>query len=322
MQLKGNYIDLIIILVLLYYGSEAWRHGFWIILVDFISFFGSLLFSLRIYKFASAFLIQHFTFARSLANALGFLLVAIFSEVIFSYVLASLLSLLPKKFLHHKLNKILGILPGIGEGVIFVAFVLTLAIAFPVSPKIKADISESTVGGYLLEKTTSVEKSVNEVFGGVIEDSLTYLTVKTESKESIPLQVESEKLSIDEKSESQIFALVNEERAKMGVTQLAWDPQIVPIARAHAQDMWERKYFSHFSPEGKDVGDRLNEAGILYTVAGENLALAPTVNSAHTGLMNSEGHRRNILDPNFHKVGIGVIDNGVYGKMFVQVFTN
>jgi len=46
------------------------------------------------------------------------------------------------------------------------------------------------------------------------------------------------------------------------------------------------------------------------------------VSTAHVGLMNSEGHRENILDPKLNKIGIGVIDNGVYGKMFVQVFTN
>jgi uncharacterized protein YkwD len=86
--------------------------------------------------------------------------------------------------------------------------------------------------------------------------------------------------------------------------------------------MWERKYFSHISPEGEDVGDRLDRHNINYFYAGENLALAPTTQTAHNGLMNSEGHRRNILEPQFRSVGIGVIDNGVYGKIFVQVFTD
>jgi uncharacterized protein YkwD len=86
--------------------------------------------------------------------------------------------------------------------------------------------------------------------------------------------------------------------------------------------MWRRNYFGHVSPEGHDAGDRLNAAEVSYQMAGENLALAPTLQSAHTGLMNSEGHRANILDPDFRRVGIGVIDNGYYGKMFVQVFTD
>ncbi|KKR60955.1 MAG: hypothetical protein UT99_C0004G0001, partial [Candidatus Curtissbacteria bacterium GW2011_GWA2_40_31] len=89
-----------------------------------------------------------------------------------------------------------------------------------------------------------------------------------------------------------------------------------------SKDMFKRGYFSHYSPEGKDVGDRLEDSSINYSLAGENLALAPDVIRAHNGLMNSEGHRRNILDPAFSKIGIGAIDGGVYGKMFTQVFTN
>ena len=94
------------------------------------------------------------------------------------------------------------------------------------------------------------------------------------------------------------------------------------VGRNHSRDMFSRGYFSHYSPEGKDVGDRLDEAGIDYSAAGENLALAPTVSRANSGLINSLGHKRNILDPSFSKIGIGVVDGGVYGKMFTQVFTN
>jgi uncharacterized protein YkwD len=96
----------------------------------------------------------------------------------------------------------------------------------------------------------------------------------------------------------------------------------VPVARDYARDMWQRNYFGHVSPEGKSVADRLDEAGITFQVVGENLALAPTLTTAHIGLMNSEGHRANILEPDFKRVGIGVIDNGIYGKLFVQIFTD
>ena len=54
----------------------------------------------------------------------------------------------------------------------------------------------------------------------------------------------------------------------------------------------------------------------------ENLALAPNVDIAHKGLMNSPGHRANILSPSFGRVGIGVIDGGGYGKMFAQEFAD
>lgn len=319
--LNGNYIDLIIILILFYYVTEAFRHGFWVILADFISFFGSLILSLRFYKYIASFLKLNFSLNISIANAIGYLFVAIIFESILGYLTGYLIHKLPERLKKHKLNKLLGIIPGVGEGLVIIAFLLTLMMALPIKPQVKTNISDSKIGGYLLEKTVIIEKYINEVFGGVINDSLTYLTVKPEGKESISLDVKKIQLNVDENAEAQMFAKVNEERKKLAITELVWEPTIVPVARAHAKDMWERKYFGHISPEGKDVGDRLNEARIKYSIAGENLALAPTVQSAHTGLMNSKGHRENILDPRFKKIGIGVIDNGVYGKMFVQVFS-
>lgn len=322
MALNGNYIDFLIILVLIYFASEAWRHGFWVILADFFSFFGSLLISLRVYKFAAEALRVNFNFSHAIANALGFLISAILLEALLSFLMTLLLNRLPEKYWKHKLNQLLGILPGIGEGLVFVAFILTLALGLPIKPSIKADIVDSKIGAVVLKQTSGLEKAVNEIFGGVIEDSLTYLTVKPGSRERISLSVEKQELKIDERAEAEMFRLVNQERRKLGIQELVWEPEIVVVARNHARDMWQRKYFGHLSPEGKDVGDRLAQAGLEFEIAGENLALAPTVATAHTGLMNSEGHRANILETKFRKVGIGVIDNGVYGKMFVEVFTD
>lgn len=320
--LNGNYIDLIIILILFYYVTEAFRHGFWIIFADFISFFGSLILSLKTYKYIANFLKLNFSLNLSTANAIGYLFTAIIFESILNFITGYLILKLPEKIRKHKLNKLLGIIPGIGEGLVMIAFLLTLMMTLPIKPQVKSDISDSKIGAYVVEKTVVIEKYINEIFGGVINDSLTYLTVKPEGKESISLDIRKIQLKVDENAEAQMFAKVNMERKKLAITELVWEPTIVPVARAHAKDMWERKYFSHISPEGKDVGDRLNEAKIKYSFAGENLALAPTVQTAHTGLMNSQGHRENILNPRFKKIGIGVIDNGVYGKMFVQVFTD
>jgi uncharacterized protein YkwD len=320
--LNGNYIDLIIILVLIYFATEAWRHGFWVILVDFISFLSSLLISFRAYKYIAAIFQTNFNLTRSISNALGFLVTAIVLEALIGFILARFLWHLPKKFWKHRINKFLGIIPGICEGLILIAFILTLILSLPVNPQIKNKVADSKIGKIILNQTLGLEKSINEIFGGAIEDSLTYLTIKPGSKERISLTVERENFKVDEESETKMFKLVNEERKKQGIKELEWNSKIVLVARNYAQKMWQERYFGHVSPEGEDVGDRLNKARIKFGLAGENLALAPTVSTAFTGLMNSEGHRENILDKRFRKVGIGVIDNGFYGKMFVQVFTD
>lgn len=321
-MLHFNYIDLIIVIVLVYFLSEGLRHGFWVLLADFISFLASLILSLSTYKFVATFLRSHITLAYSFANALGFLISAIVLEAIIGFVLGHLIGKLPEKYWKHKLNNFFGVFPALGEALILISFFLILTLAFPIKPSIKIDIEESTIGGFLLNKTTTIESSVNEVFGGVIEDSLTFLTVKPGNREAIALRVDKVGLSVDESAEKEDFELVNREREAQGVTKLIWSNELVEVARAHARDMWMRKYFGHVSPDGKDVSDRLSVSKIKYSLAGENLALAPTVTTAHKGLMNSEGHRENILSKRFNKIGIGVIDNGVYGKMFVQVFSD
>jgi uncharacterized protein YkwD len=322
MSFNGNWVDFVILILIFVFVLEAGRVGFWVVLADFVSFLGSLLISLRIYEYAASFLRSNFSLPHSVSNALGFLSTAILVETILGYLLVAAIKKIPDKYWKVWWNKFLAVLPAAGEVLVLAAFLLTLIISLPVNPRLKSEVFKSRIGSFLVVQTTGIEKGLNEIFGGVIEDSLTYLTIQPGSRQSIPLNIDPLNLSVDEASEAEMFKLVNEERRKRGIEELTWAPEIVPVSRAHAQDMWERSYFSHISPEGKDVGDRLDAAKIGYEFAGENLALAPTLATAHSGLMSSEGHRANILEPEFSKAGIGVIDNGIYGKMFVQVFTD
>jgi uncharacterized protein YkwD len=86
--------------------------------------------------------------------------------------------------------------------------------------------------------------------------------------------------------------------------------------------MFARGYFSHHTPDGKDPFDRMREGEVRFRTAGENLALAPTLQIAHNGLMDSPGHRANILRPQFGRLGIGILDGGRYGLMVTQKFRN
>ena len=86
--------------------------------------------------------------------------------------------------------------------------------------------------------------------------------------------------------------------------------------------MFARGYFAHDTPEGRSPFDRMHEGGVSFQTAGENLALAPTLQVAHNGLMNSPGHRANILGRDFGRVGIGILDGGMRGLMVTQNFRN
>ncbi len=170
--------------------------------------------------------------------------------------------------------------------------------------------------------TSSFEKSLNGVFGGALNETLTFLTVKPESNETINLGFTVSTTTIDEVGEVQMLSMVNHERVTAGLQPLVMNEPLQSLGRTYAQDMFVRGYFSHYNPEGQSPFDRMEKANISFLHAGENLALAPSVELAMQGLMNSPGHRANILSPNFNKVGIGVLDGGIYGKMFTQEFTD
>lgn len=114
--------------------------------------------------------------------------------------------------------------------------------------------------------------------------------------------------------------LVNQERVANGLRPLQVNDKLVEVARVKARDMISNNYFSHTSPTYGSPFDMLKKFGVGYSYAGENLAGAATVERAHVNLMNSTGHRQNILNSNYSEVGIGVVNGGPYGKMFVQLF--
>lgn len=120
--------------------------------------------------------------------------------------------------------------------------------------------------------------------------------------------------------EQRMLNLVNSERAKNGLSPLKANLKLTQVARLKAKDMIEKNYFSHTSPTYGSPFDMMRQFGVTYRTAGENLAGAPTVDTAHTNLMNSPGHRANILNSSFKEVGMGILSGGPYGKMFVQMF--
>ena len=116
-----------------------------------------------------------------------------------------------------------------------------------------------------------------------------------------------------------MLGLVNAARAQQGLGPLAMDPVLRELARRKSMDMAMYDYFSHDSPRLGGLMDLLASAGVQYRYAGENLAAAPTVSAAHESLMNSPGHRENLLNPHFTQVGIGVVRDGPSTLLVTQI---
>jgi len=121
-------------------------------------------------------------------------------------------------------------------------------------------------------------------------------------------------------AEQQMLDLVNRERTSHGLSLLQADPELTRLARLKSQDMITLNYFAHNSPTYGSPFDMMRAAGVVYRTAGENLARAASGERAHTALMNSSGHRANILSPNFTHIGIGIITDARLGMTFTQLF--
>ncbi len=114
-----------------------------------------------------------------------------------------------------------------------------------------------------------------------------------------------------------LLALLNEDRATQGLSPLTLDPRLCRIAREHSKDMCDRGYFGHFAPTpGASSPTERYIAAIgyrpSYAMIGENVYFrsmtdkpAETADQAEWAFMHSEGHRANIVQPKFNKVGIG-----------------
>lgn len=123
-------------------------------------------------------------------------------------------------------------------------------------------------------------------------------------------------------AEQEMLDLVNKERSANNLQPLQGDLEVTKVARIKSQDMIDNNYFSHNSPTYGSPFDMLKSFGVHYIAAGENLAGNQSVTAAHNALMNSPGHKANILKPEYTHVGIGIIEGGNYGMMFTQMFTN
>ncbi|MFD1956239.1 CAP domain-containing protein [Paenibacillus thailandensis] len=116
---------------------------------------------------------------------------------------------------------------------------------------------------------------------------------------------------------AQVVDLVNKERKAAGLPALKSDPLLTKVAVAKAKDMDVNNYFSHTSPTYGSPFDMMTEFGVKYSYAGENIASGQkTPQEVMDAWMNSEGHRKNILNPKFTKIGVGYV-NGEW----VQEFT-
>lgn len=321
-KIPFGVLDFIFVTVFFLYVFEEAEVGLIRSFFNFLSIIIAFFSGVAFYSVISGFFINRFSMTKGLSDALGFLFVAVLIWIITSFLFDAIRITLPPFKIHKAVNFIGGFVFGFISYFLITSFLFSFLMSFPLSSSLKDRIRESFSARYLVLKTNAIESNIKMIFGGAIEDSMSFLTVEPDSNSLVALNFKTNNFSIDHKAEQEMLKLINQERKKRGIRELTFDETLAEVGRNHGKDMLSRGYFSHNTPEGITPFDRMDNADITYTYAGENLAFAQDTGIAMDGLMKSPGHKANILSPNFGRVGVGVIDAGIYGKMFVQEFTD
>ncbi|MBM2813062.1 MAG: colicin production protein, partial [Chloroflexi bacterium] len=293
-----NWVDIAVLLVVAWNVADGVRRGLISALVDFVGFLLSIVIAITFYvqvgEWASAEWNVPALFARPAAFGVLWLGTSVVIGLLGTVIGAPFAALLKGS----SADLVLSIIPSALKGVAVSAFTITVILAVPPLPPgtpgelgfamARESIQDSRIAGVLVERTAAFDRFVRDVLAEPLSQTLTTLTVPPEG-ERVTLNFRVESPGIDPAAEERILVLLNEERVKAGLRPVVRDATIDQVARAHSIDMLRRSYFGHETPEGSTPFDRMRVGGVRFSVAGENLALAPTATLAHQGLMASPG---------------------------------
>ena len=321
-----NIIDVLLVIVVVVLVVNGYRRGFLLSTLDLLSWVLSFLAALRFYPAVARWLENNVHWWSEVWNRpIAFVVIGLIVGICVELIGTALLKSFSDDVHEKRINHVLGVIPGLASGLITASILSALLLALPLNEALRERSRESQVVNRLAVYTEHLEKMLHPVstdFAEAIAETFNFLTIRPESDERVTLPFKVAQVRPRPDLEARMLQLVNRERVAAGLQPLVADPELTEVARRHSTDMFARGYFAHDTPEGTSPFDRMRAAKVSFTTAGENLALAPTIPVAHTGLMNSPGHRANILRPEFGRVGIGVMDGGMRGLMVSQEFRN
>lgn len=317
-----NAVDVLIVAALVLAIVTGIRAGFVATLYGLITWIVAIPVALLLQGPLGA-LIARIGLAAPVARTLGFVLVLLLVEGAFAAVGAIAVAPFVKRVHTDRVlgpaDRALGVIPSMLRTLVIAAVALAAALVLPVGNDVRAAIDGSRIGQVLVEQVAAAQPALGALAGQ--DEGAPLFVTKLGADQSQKLELpDTLRLVPDPDAEAEMLRLLNAERTSRGLAALELDPRLVPIARQHSEEMFRLKYFGHQSPVSGSPFDRIAAAKIGYSRAGENLAYAQSVAVAHRGLMDSEGHRENILRSEFTRVGIGVVSAGSYGRMFTQLF--
>ena len=164
--------------------------------------------------------------------------------------------------------------------------------------------------GQTLDVNALLNQLLGQYYGAAPTTPTTPSAPEKPAEPEKPAQQETTSASAYER---EVIRLVNVERAKYGLSPLTEDAALTRTARMKSQDMHDRGYFDHNSPTYGTPFQLMKSQGVTYRTAGENIAMGyRTPEAVVNAWMNSSGHRANILNASYTKIGVGYVASGNY----------
>jgi uncharacterized protein YkwD/uncharacterized membrane protein required for colicin V production len=316
-----NAVDIGILTIVGLFAVGGLRRGFLLGIIDLIAFGLALVVGAR-FAGSLAEPLVNVGLTVDLAAGAGFVIATVVSLAVIGFVarilvapLGALSSATPLGWA----NGVLGLLPGAVRGLAFAALIVLLLSAFPAEFGLRGALASSRLADPIARAGRQA-LDAGLAWAGIDLQALG-MPYQAPVSGTIDLPFSDiTDLQPDPQAEQSLLALINHERALAGLTPLQADAALAEVGRQHGREMFALGYFGHTSPTTGSPADRLAAAGLDAALSGENIALAPTFEQAHEGLMNSPPHRANILNPVFTRVGVAALRSADHGLMVTQEF--
>jgi uncharacterized protein YkwD/uncharacterized membrane protein required for colicin V production len=321
-------LDYLLLIALGVFALDGLRRGLVLGAVELFGIALTLAAAVSLYPFVGTLLVESIDLPLPLANlgaflglvALGSGLTTLLGVLVRSIVRPVMASLPPIRLL----DALGGLAPGFVKGAVVIALFAAGIRALPMATELKRVFESSSVIARTAPLGALVAPDLPPLLGRLGLD-LTVIAPPPQAPAAPGRTIQlppNLNTTVDPTAEARMLELLNRERAAQGLVPLVVDEKLRRAAREHSEEMVRLRYFAHESPTQGSPFDRMSRAGARFGAAGENLAFAPTVEAAHRGLMNSPEHRKNILTPEFRRVGVGAVAAGSWGRMFTQNFAD
>ncbi len=324
-----DYLEIFIYIFIFYMLIIGWKKGSLLVIFYTFSFliavFLSFKYSFSIGIYISSWLSSNRQISQIFGGVIIFIAVLVASSLFHSFIIR-------KKVENDFGNKILGSVFSLFFSNLILTLLISLLSLFTLPSFIEEKIENSTVTLFYLDPDGIPQQSLEIITGTDILKVTNRIKNLTGSSSIVVddygcLEIPKEplsKLRTKEEEALKMLELINLERINENRDPLQFNQAFSDVAQNYAYKMYTEGFWCHQDPNnGYYATDRLREVGFRgknIADVSENLAISSTIYSAHESLMNSESHRKTILEISFNRVGIGII-SGPTGLIVVQIFS-